>query len=1264
MSEALSYALATLGCGVRNVLGEQLAEAGQPVSREELVKDLVATFRGAEELKNAIGDAYTRALQSLVIGLKQAWLLMETGGEVDYCEAFGELRQRFVEDEGIDPPLLLSFLDGFFIDYDTALDAAEAVLQIDELSDEDFLGALLGAGEGDAAEQAARATAAIRAALTGEGVGLEEEHPIVRLGCWSDLLADGLHFHFSELCRRHPSWSRYLEGFKPNTLDREEGRAIAKQDDAALERLRRVRGLIERREEYRRNFGEIIPNLEWLFDIADRLEEVEENVESDLLKGRAIAATDLPKIVAVGVSKVHTALNTKPVGQLSDVLTELTPGVRDVLRRARRDFRRCHWSGGDYGEAALQLAGAMLPVAGPGAAERYYREAGAFGGDRGTVEFSLFLTEMLSGDFEAALKHLLQAAEAAPDRFQIFDFQRYQPQAILGAGGSGPTFLVETDGERAVVKSLWDPVSSVDPRPALKPLALLHKQGVPGLAQLLHLGVNLKEFPYVTSAFVEGDDFDSVLEARGGKVPHMQVCMLGGLAARRLQGIHEAGSVHRNLKPHNLIMGVGEEGLEVTLLDPCIPNVMLAAPGRVANIRRLMAWSCTGRVIAEDFAAYTAPEVVRGGLEAATPLSDIYSLGGVLYRLATGLAPRQPNIAALPSPLRPVLERCLSPRPEQRPATAEELADLLDRAADEPEEETPPPPVARASSTAVAPPPPPPPAASGGFDPFAGGLPGMGGGAALAPDPFAPPPAGHDPFGAPAGHDPFAGGLPGDPFAGHGAAGAGVADPFAAPGAFPGGGDPFAGAGAGVADPFAAPGAFPGGDPFAAPGAFPGGGDPFAGHGGGDPFAGHGGGGAPAFAPPGGDPFAAPFPGGGDPFAAPFPGGGDPFAAPFPGGAGDPFADPLAALVPADPFAAIGMAEDPFASHDPFPEYGGQGYGGAGAAVEEEEDEDELEAMDPGEALAMLESMMGPSTKKKPAPQKQAPPQQQRRADPYGTVAPQSFGAPGDPFAAMGGGGDPFAGGGGDPFAMGGGDPYAMGGDDPFAAMGGGDPFAAAGAGDPFAAMGGGDPFAAMGGGDPFAAAAGGDPFAAAAGGDPFAAAAGGDPFAAAAGGDPFAAAAGGDPFAAAAGGDPFAAAAGGDPFAAAAGHDPFSAPPGAETSAGGLWLSADEAPAPQPPPKKAAAPAAAKPKKKKGGGEAASYGVVISGLGLKSKKDAAVKVVMQIKSCSEGEAQDLCRASVVPVLKAVGKEEAEEAEALFKAAGITCRVTSKKRRH
>ncbi|HBP23076.1 MAG TPA: hypothetical protein DEA08_35555, partial [Planctomycetes bacterium] len=268
----MSYALATLGWSVRHVLGDQLDET----PREQLIADLTATFRGADELTSAVRHAYTRSLQSLVVGLKQAWLLMETGGEHDYCEAFGEVRAAFVEEEGIEGPLLLTFLDGFFLDYDTALDAEEAIFGLEQVSDEAFFATLLDAGNLEAAEGTAQCTGQIRAGLISDEVALEEEHPIVRLGCWRDLLAEGLHFHLTELCRHHPSWSRYLESFKAGTLEREEGRAIAKQDERVQRRLAIVRQLIDRREAYKEGFGEILPNLEWLFDIADRLEDVEE----------------------------------------------------------------------------------------------------------------------------------------------------------------------------------------------------------------------------------------------------------------------------------------------------------------------------------------------------------------------------------------------------------------------------------------------------------------------------------------------------------------------------------------------------------------------------------------------------------------------------------------------------------------------------------------------------------------------------------------------------------------------------------------------------------------------------------------------------------------------------------------------------------------------------------------------------------------------------------------------------------------------------
>ncbi|RMG10863.1 MAG: hypothetical protein D6731_16585, partial [Planctomycetota bacterium] len=680
LADALHYALGSLACGVRHVLADELEET----PRAELVEALQRTFRGSQELKGALEESFERSLQSLFVGLKQAWLLMETGGE-DYCAAFGErVRMPFVAEEGLEGRLFLDLIDGFFLDYDTALDAAGAVLGLPELDEASFFEQLLEAGAGgQAADMARRASEALRRSFV-EAAGLEEEHPILRLGCWRDLLAEGLHYHFTELAKTHPVWSRYLELFEPEALEREGLRAIVKQDARAQARLTLVRTLNERRQDYAANFGRILPNREWLFDLAERLDDAEETVESDLLKGRSISAHDLPTIVAAGVGKVHAALGTSAAGRLADALAQPNPALKDILRRSRRDFRRSHWQGAGYGDAALQLGGALLPISGPKAAERYYREALAFGADLATGEYGLYFTSLCSAEFDEALSHLLAAAEANPQRYQPFDTQAYRPERILGAGAAGPTFLADTGEGKAVVKLLWDPLSLVDPRPSLRAYAARLKAAQGSFPRLLHLGVHHKEWPYLVTEFVEGDDLDEFREARGGELPPDLVREVGSRIAAALEPLHATGLAHGNLSPGNVRVYAGEEGLAVRLLDPGLPGLLLAAPDRVPALRKLLAWSRVGRTIAESFANHRAPEVVRSGAQASGPAADVYSLGALLYRLATGAPPRRPDPAALPTSLREAVMRCLARDPQQRPTTAAEVRQLLVREAGAP----------------------------------------------------------------------------------------------------------------------------------------------------------------------------------------------------------------------------------------------------------------------------------------------------------------------------------------------------------------------------------------------------------------------------------------------------------------------------------------------------------------------------------------------------------------------------------------------------
>ena len=148
---------------------------------------------------------------------------------------------------------------------------------------------------------------------------------------------------------------------------------------------------------------------------------------------------------------------------------------------------------------------------------------------------------------------------------------------------------------------------------------------------------------------------------------------------------HSAGVIHRDLKPENVLVDEGER-----------PAVKLADFGIARILASDERMTMTGALVGSPH--HMAPEIVEG--READARSDLFSLGTILYWLATGKLPfAAPNPTAI---LRRVLEarlrgparggparartrsppcssRCLSLDPEQRPASAAEVRDALDR---------------------------------------------------------------------------------------------------------------------------------------------------------------------------------------------------------------------------------------------------------------------------------------------------------------------------------------------------------------------------------------------------------------------------------------------------------------------------------------------------------------------------------------------------------------------------------------------------------
>lgn len=192
----------------------------------------------------------------------------------------------------------------------------------------------------------------------------------------------------------------------------------------------------------------------------------------------------------------------------------------------------------------------------------------------------------------------------------------------------------------------------------------------------------IEDQPYLVMEHVPGDTLRPLLEQ--APLPAERVAVLGALAATALHDFHRQGAIHLDIKPSNLLLREGEPS-RIVLID-----FGLSHHARLPDL------------LAEQFhipigtAPYIAPEQVLGVRD--EPRSDLFALGVTLYHLATGERPfgNPTSTAGLkrrlyrdpipPRALQPqiprwfqeIVLRCLSVDPEQRPATAGQLAfDLL-----------------------------------------------------------------------------------------------------------------------------------------------------------------------------------------------------------------------------------------------------------------------------------------------------------------------------------------------------------------------------------------------------------------------------------------------------------------------------------------------------------------------------------------------------------------------------------------------------------
>ena len=298
-------------------------------------------------------------------------------------------------------------------------------------------------------------------------------------------------------------------------------------------------------------------------------------------------------------------------------------------------------------------------------------------------------------DLVAVLQHERHTRELTPaptgrlENGALFA-NRYQVVDLVGTGGMGAVYrVVDRElGETVALKTL--PADGVSPdADALdrfrEEIRLARRISHRNVVRTHDLGV-VGDTYYLTMELVEGRSLDDLLEQEG-KLPLGAVQSIGVQMLRALEAAHEVGVVHRDIKPPNLLLA--RSGL-LKVTDFGIARLADVTVGK----RKL---TSTGMIVGTP--AYMAPEQLTG--DKVDARTDLYAAGAVLYECLTGAGPhdsltlaqlfsRTANNSPAPDPsaLRPdtppalakVVRTALSPRPDNRWTSAQDMLQALETA--------------------------------------------------------------------------------------------------------------------------------------------------------------------------------------------------------------------------------------------------------------------------------------------------------------------------------------------------------------------------------------------------------------------------------------------------------------------------------------------------------------------------------------------------------------------------------------------------------
>jgi hypothetical protein len=255
---------------------------------------------------------------------------------------------------------------------------------------------------------------------------------------------------------------------------------------------------------------------------------------------------------------------------------------------------------------------------------------------------------------------------------------------VLGRGGKGVVYRAQQEHlnrEVALKMILWgEHAGRKEHARFLTEAESIARVRHPGIVEVFDFGTH-EGMPFFSLELCQGGSLAERLA--GTPLPPRVAAGLVEQIARAVQAAHQAGVIHRDLKPANVL-----------LADDGAPRV--TDFGLAKRVEGSAGLTQTGAVIGTP--SYMAPEQADGNQDVGVP-ADVYALGAILYECLTGRPPfrsatpqatllqviNEEPVAvrqlqpAVPVDLETICLKCLQKEQGKRYASAEELAEDLQR---------------------------------------------------------------------------------------------------------------------------------------------------------------------------------------------------------------------------------------------------------------------------------------------------------------------------------------------------------------------------------------------------------------------------------------------------------------------------------------------------------------------------------------------------------------------------------------------------------